>query len=143
MPETFALHPQLAADTHVVGDWPLCRVLLMNDQQYPWCILVPRRQSIRESYELTHDDQQQLWAESLALGQTLMRLYQGDKLNVAALGNMVPQLHWHHIVRFKSDPAWPAPVWGKLPPKAYAPAESERLLQSLRLGLNQSMILEN
>lgn len=119
MATAFELHPQLTADTLLLGDWPLSRVLLMNDRQYPWCILVPRRADIRESYQLSPDDQQQLWKESILLGQTLMTLFNGDKLNVAALGNMVPQLHWHHIVRFKTDPAWPAPVWGKVPCVTY------------------------
>ena len=132
MSEPFSLHPQLAADTLVLGDWPLCRLLWMNDQHYPWLILVPRRANIRESFQLEPADQQQLWQESLAAGKTLMQHFAGDKLNVAALGNMVPQLHWHHIVRFKTDPAWPAPVWGKFPPKPYTDDQRSGLLLTLR-----------
>lgn len=137
MSETFELHARLTADTFVVGDWPLCRVLLMNDRQYPWLILVPRRADIRESYQLSPSDQQQLWAESIALGQAMMSLYHGDKLNVAALGNMVPQLHWHHIVRFAKDPAWPAPVWGKVPAVPYTDSEAKNEIKRLSEMLNK------
>jgi len=111
----FALHPQLAADCRVVGRFDLSLLLMMNDANYPWFILVPQRPGIREIYELTPADQQLLLAESVQLGQALMRTFAGDKLNVAALGNVVPQLHVHHIVRLVGDPAWPAPVWGRVP----------------------------
>ena len=131
----FVLHERLAADTELIGDWPLARVLLMNDAHYPWCILVPRRADMREIYQLDTADRSQLLAESCALGQSLMTLFSGDKLNVAALGNMVPQLHMHHIVRFAGDAAWPGPVWGKLPAKAYAAAELTALLVKLRGAL--------
>lgn len=109
----FELHPQLEADTAVLGEFPLCQLLLMNDSQFPWCILVPMRAGIREAYQLSAEDQQQLQRESCLLGETMMRLFVGDKLNVAALGNVVPQLHLHHIVRFTNDAAWPKPVWGQ------------------------------
>lgn len=115
----FELHPQLQQDTLVVGDFPLCRLLLMNDANYPWFILVPRRSGVREIFELTPGDQAQFLAESSHLSSVLNRLFQADKLNVAALGNMVPQLHIHHIVRFHNDPAWPKPVWGMSPAKPY------------------------
>jgi len=115
----FELHPRLAADTRVLRQWPLCTVLLMNDARYPWCILVPRRSGIREIYELSTDDQQQLLRESSALGRALMHTFSGTKLNVAALGNVVPQLHVHHVVRFEHDAAWPGPVWGRHPPEPY------------------------
>ncbi len=128
----FELHPQLAADTVLVGDLPLCRLLLMNDRQYPWTILVPRRAGLREIYELHESDQLRFWRESTQLSQTLMKAFEGDKLNVAALGNMVPQLHVHHIVRFKGDPAWPAPVWGKHPAQPYDSAMLNERLQLLR-----------
>ncbi|MES2489966.1 MAG: HIT family protein [Pseudomonadota bacterium] len=132
----FELHPQLAADTVTVGDLPLCRLLLMNDRQYPWTILVPRRAGLREIYEMHESDQLRFWRESAQLSQTLMTAFAGDKLNVAALGNMVPQLHIHHIVRFKGDPAWPAPVWGKHPAQAYDSAALSERLQQLRALLN-------
>lgn len=116
----FALHPQLAADTVTVGDWPLCRVLLMNESRYPWLILVPRRAGLRELYELNAPDRQQFFAESCLLAQTLQAQTRADKINIAALGNMVPQLHIHHLARFRDDDAWPAPVWGKHPVRAFA-----------------------
>ena len=128
----FELHPQLAADTVLVGDLPLCRLLLMNDRQYPWTILVPRRAGLREIYELHESDQLRFWRESAQLSKTLMTAFSGDKLNVAALGNMVPQLHVHHIVRFKGDPAWPAPVWGKHPAQPYEGAMLNERLNLLR-----------
>lgn len=134
----FELHPQLAADTVEIGDFPLCRLLLMNDRQYPWTILVPRRAGLREIYELHESDQLRFWRESAQLSQALMRAFNGDKLNVAAFGNMVPQLHIHHIVRFKGDPAWPAPVWGKHPAQPYESAALNERLTLLRglLDLN-------
>ena len=128
----FDLHPRLAADTFVVGDLPLCRVLLMNDTQYPWTILVPRQNGLRELHELHESDLQRYWRESMQLSQVLMREFRGDKLNVAALGNMVPQLHIHHVVRFQGDPAWPAPVWGKHPAQPYDTATLDERLALLR-----------
>jgi diadenosine tetraphosphate (Ap4A) HIT family hydrolase len=134
----FQLHPQLAADTLLAAELPLCRLLLMNDANYPWFILVPRRQGLRELYELEAADQQQFWSESLALGRALMSAFDGHKLNVAALGNVVPQLHVHHIVRFTTDPAWPAPVWGRHPARPYAADAAAgrigRLMEHLRLA---------
>lgn len=128
----FSLHPQLAADCTLAADAPLSQLLLMNDSQYPWFILVPRRAGLREIYELDSADQQQLLAESVALGRAAMQAYGGDKLNVAALGNMVPQLHVHHVVRRVGDPAWPAPVWGRHPPIAYTPQQCGERLAALR-----------
>ncbi len=116
----WTLHPRLAADCLTLGDLPLCRVLIMNDRQYPWLILVPRRPDIREAHELDEEDYSQLWLESRITGQVMMAELQGHKLNIAALGNLVPQLHLHHVVRFENDPAWPGPVWGVRPPEPYA-----------------------
>ncbi|MDX5298341.1 MAG: HIT domain-containing protein [Gammaproteobacteria bacterium] len=121
MEPAFQLHERLAADTVYVANWPLCAVLLMNDAQYPWVILVPRRAGLRELHELAPADQQQFLRESCHLGAHLLADLGGDKLNVAALGNLVPQLHIHHIVRRVGDAAWPAPVWGRHPPQAYTP----------------------
>lgn len=115
----FELHPRLAQDTLVVGDFPLCRLLLMNDANYPWFILVPRRTEMREIFELEQRDQQQLLKESSQLSQILSKIFQADKLNIAALGNMVPQLHIHHIVRYQTDQAWPNPIWGLFPAQSY------------------------
>jgi diadenosine tetraphosphate (Ap4A) HIT family hydrolase len=114
------IHPRLIADCIPLVRLPLCHLLLMNDSNFPWFILVPDREGIREIYQLDDADRAQLLRESCQLGEFLMRHFAGDKLNVAALGNQVPQLHLHHIVRHEDDPAWPAPVWGRLPPAAYA-----------------------
>jgi diadenosine tetraphosphate (Ap4A) HIT family hydrolase len=129
------IHEQLLADCTVIGRFALCHLLLMNDAKYPWCILVPDRPEIQEIYQLNDADQRQLLAESSSLGQTMMRLYAGDKLNVAALGNVVPQLHVHHIVRYRDDPAWPAPVWGRLPARPYTDAELQERKDRLRTAL--------
>lgn len=135
MAVTWSLHSQLAADTQVAGDFPLSRVLVMNDSQYPWVILVPRVAEIRESYELEALQQQQLLQESALLSMWLMKRFQGDKLNVAALGNVVPQLHIHHIVRFTTDAAWPSPVWGKHPAVAYSQTALATFCHELKMGL--------
>jgi diadenosine tetraphosphate (Ap4A) HIT family hydrolase len=132
---TFALHPRLAADTIALGDFPLCRLLLMNDAQYPWCILVPRRDNAREIYLLDERDQQQLLRESMQLSRAMMDAFAGHKLNVAALGNVVPQLHVHHIVRYPGDAAWPGPVWGRHPAKPYTADERAACVASLRARL--------
>jgi diadenosine tetraphosphate (Ap4A) HIT family hydrolase len=115
----FALHPKLAADTIALGESRLCDIRLMNDSHWPWVLLVPRVANIREIYQLPREQQQRLAEESSLLGEGMMKAFAGDKLNVAALGNMVPQLHLHHIVRFEGDPAWPGPVWGKFAPTRY------------------------
>ena len=127
----FQLHERLAADTVRLGQGPLSDVLLMNDSHWPWVLLVPRVAEVREIYELPVSQQQLLLAESACLGRGMMALFGGDKLNVAALGNMVPQLHLHHIVRFEGDAAWPGPVWGKQPPVPY----TEEQLASVKAKL--------
>lgn len=116
----FQLHTQLAQDTYYLGDFPLCALLLSKDANYPWFILVPRQNNIREAFELTATDYTQLQQESLQLSQALQQGFSADKMNIAALGNMVPQLHLHHIVRYTSDVAWPNPVWGFAEAKAYS-----------------------
>ncbi len=116
----FELHPQLQQDCFELGDFSLCRLLLCNDSNYPWFILVPRcEDNVREIYQLPEEDQELLLWESSYLSRTLDELFQADKMNIAALGNMVPQLHIHHIVRYTNDPAWPGPVWGKVPASIY------------------------
>jgi diadenosine tetraphosphate (Ap4A) HIT family hydrolase len=131
----FTLHPQLAADCHIVGDLPLCRLLLMDDASYPWCILVPRRPGVRELHELSTADGEQLWAEAMRVSRLVQGLFTADKMNVAALGNVVAQLHVHVIARRVGDPAWPRPVWGALPPVPYAADTVGRILRQLRAGL--------
>ena len=113
------LDPRLAADTIEIGCFTLCRLLLMNDANYPWFILVPQREHITEIYQLNEQDQQRLAQESSQLAGSLAQGFAADKINIAALGNVVPQLHIHHIVRYRNDPVWPAPVWGRLPAIPY------------------------
>ncbi len=125
------LHPQLAQDCIPLGRSPLCRLLLMNDHNYPWYILVPDSDGIREIHQLEPDDRARLLHESCVLAEFLLAEYDGDKLNVAALGNQVPQLHLHHIVRFVGDPAWPGPVWGKTAAIEYSAEEIEGIRQTL------------
>ncbi|WP_366515600.1 HIT domain-containing protein [Solimonas marina] len=137
----FELNDRLKADTLWLGDWPLCRVLLMNDAQFPWVILVPRRAGIREIYELDAADQVQLLHESSALGRALMADFGGEKLNIGALGNLVPQLHVHHIVRHAADPAWPGPVWGRVPAQPYAAAAADARIAQLRARLTAAFPL--
>lgn len=127
----FRLHERLQADTLELGSTPLCDVRLMNDRTWPWVLLVPAMPGIREIYQLPEADQHQLLAESSALSEAMMDVFGGHKMNVAALGNMVPQLHLHHIVRFEGDPAWPGPVWGKQAPVAYT--EEQRVQVADRL----------
>ncbi|OGT20690.1 MAG: hypothetical protein A2V90_03890 [Gammaproteobacteria bacterium RBG_16_57_12] len=129
------LHPRLQADCHVVGRFPLCHLLVMNDANYPWCILVPDRPDITEIYQLTDDDQQQLLRESSYLAEAMAIMFNADKMNIAALGNMVPQLHVHHIVRYKTDPAWPAPVWGRQAARPYTEGELLQLITLLKTTL--------
>jgi diadenosine tetraphosphate (Ap4A) HIT family hydrolase len=130
----FQLHPRLQQDCLVLGRLELCRVLLMNDSSYPWLILVPERSEVREIFELTDADQMQLIRESSLLAAHLQFTFDPDKLNVAAIGNIVPQLHLHHVVRYRTDPAWPAPVWGQRPPKPYEPGELTLFLERLQLA---------
>jgi len=136
----FQLHPQLAKDCVVIKDLSLCRLLLMNDKNYPWCILVPMRVGKKDIYELTDAEQKQLITESSRLSQVMMDLFcdketKGKKMNVAALGNMVPQLHIHHIVRQEGDACWPKPVWGQVPAVLYGDAEAQALMDSIRVAL--------
>jgi len=108
----FALHPALERDTVPVTRLTLCRVLLMRDRRFPWLILVPERDGVREIAELSPADRGTLIEEIALASEALTRLVRPDKLNVGALGNLVPQLHVHVVARFTSDPAWPGPVWG-------------------------------
>jgi diadenosine tetraphosphate (Ap4A) HIT family hydrolase len=110
---TFQLHPRLEQDCIAIGRFELCRLLMMNDSQYPWFILVPERPDLQEIYQLNKAERELLTEESSYLAENLAALYKADKMNIAAIGNRVPQLHIHHIVRYQVDKAWPAPVWGK------------------------------
>jgi len=139
MSEGFALDPRLAADTFVVGETPLSQVLLMNDARYPWLILVPWRCDITEPFELSEADQAQLWRESMRLGGAMKAHFAANKLNIAALGNQVAQLHVHHIARFHADDAWPGPVWGVGSAVPYSEAARNALMNELRSLLKQPL----
>jgi len=127
----FALHEQLQKDCTVIGELPLCTLLLMNDANYPWFVLVPRREQVREWYELSEVDQPQLLYEANGLAKYLQQQTGAKKMNIGALGNMVPQLHVHVIARFENDAAWPAPVWGKVAAQVYA---DEKLREMVEWG---------
>jgi diadenosine tetraphosphate (Ap4A) HIT family hydrolase len=129
---TFALDPQLERDTAAVGDLALSRVLLMNDANFPWLIAVPRHAGAVEIFDLDERELAQLMRELALLGQLLKDLTGCHKINIAAIGNVVPQLHVHVIARRQDDPAWPRPVWGALPPRPYGQAERDRLIQAIR-----------
>ena len=135
---TYSLHPQLTADTHKLGQLTLSDVLLMDSTELPWVILVPRISSAREWHDLSAENQIQLHQESMLIGQSLMNLFGGDKLNTGAIGNMVPQLHIHHIVRFTTDSVWPKPVWGNIENECYSAKElsiiSDKIVKQLSAG---------
>lgn len=127
----FRLHERLAAETIEVGRWPLNRVLLMNDRNYPWLILVPERPGLKDLHDLDPADHGAVMDEIARASRALRRLYNPDKINVAALGNVVPQLHIHVIARFATDPAWPRPVWGVRAPEPYAEQAARDILARL------------
>lgn len=125
----FELDPRLEADTLPIADLDLCSVRLMNDARYPWLVLVPRKSGMVEIFDLDDADQQQLLAEIRRCAGTLKALNQPDKLNIAALGNQVRQLHIHIIARYRDDAAWPDPVWGRLPPLAHGDGAKELIAE--------------
>lgn len=133
----FELHPDLQRDGIPIGKFPLCQVLLINDAAYPWFVLVPQRENIRDTIDLEADDHETLWAESRQFSAAIMKIFNGEKLNVAALGNVTPQLHIHHIVRFAADPAWPGPIWGKQPLTPYDENQIKEIREQISsAGLN-------
>ena len=132
---TFGLDPRLAADTHEVGDFALCRVLLVNDSRYPWLILVPRRADLSEIHDLSAEERTLLIEEATGAGAALKSLTGAKKINTAALGNMVAQLHCHVVARFVGDDAWPGPVWGSGRAVPYEDEAAARLVADLRRAL--------
>ena len=131
-PYAFKLDRQLEQDTVLVADWHLCQVRLMNDSRYPWVILIPKVEDVSEIHQLADEQQQLLLGASVRLSKALEQLFAPHKLNVAALGNMVRQLHIHHIVRFEDDASFPRPVWGvgdAVPYEAEALSETVNGLQ--------------
>lgn len=128
----FSLDPRLDADTYPIGDFALSTVRLMNDARFPWLILVPRRDGLAELIDLTEGERAALTGEIDHASRVLKDLTACEKLNVAALGNIVRQLHIHVVARSAGDAAWPAPVWGQGTRTPYQPAEAEHLLARLR-----------
>jgi diadenosine tetraphosphate (Ap4A) HIT family hydrolase len=128
----FRLDPQLARDTVAVGDLPHARVLLMDDANFPWLIVVPLRPGAVELFDLDDGERAQLMGSLSRLGQLLKELTGCDKINIAAIGNVVSQLHVHIVARRRDDAAWPRPVWGALPPCPYGATERERLIRAIR-----------
>ncbi len=136
---SFTLDPRLAGDTVPVGDLALCRLLLMNDATWPWLILVPRRPGLAEVIDLPAADRHLLMDEIAAVSEALRDATRPVKLNVAALGNMVRQLHVHVIARFETDPAWPGPVWGKAPAVPYHPAAATAMARRIADALGSAL----
>ena len=139
MKEIYQLHPQLAADTITLGQSALCDILLMNNSQFPWLILVPRRQGVTELYQLSATDQLTLSSEISKLGKALMQHFCGDKLNLGALGNLVAQLHVHLIVRNRDDPVWPQPVWGNVAASPYPSEQIKTIVPQLQVLLTENI----
>jgi len=133
----FNLHKQLEADCVFITDLDLCRVLLLNDSNYPWVLLVPRVIDATEVFLLSNADQIQLTNESAILSTIMNKLFTPDKMNTAALGNMVNQLHIHHIARYKTDIAWPAPIWGVAHSKPYKEDSLRHRIESIKNELTR------
>ena len=134
------IHPQLKDDCVLLGRFELSTVLLAKDANYPWLILVPELDDITEIFQLTVEQQTQLISESSYLADKMMQHFKGDKMNIAALGNVVPQLHLHHVVRYSSDISWPAPIWGKHPALKYSEQQLEHRISELNGLLADKLI---
>jgi diadenosine tetraphosphate (Ap4A) HIT family hydrolase len=131
----FTLHPRLAADTIFVADWTLSRVLMMNDARYPWLILVPRIADASELFDLARQDRAALIEETTRAAHGLKRVTTATKINIGALGNLVPQLHVHVVARGEGDAAWPGPVWGHGAAVPFEPAARDAMLEKILAGL--------
>lgn len=136
----YTLDPQLAADCTLLGRTNLCDVLMFNTVLLPWVILVPRRAPVTEIYQLSESDQGTLWQESSLVGKRLMQTFSGHSLNVAALGNVVSQLHVHHIVRYQNDACWPKPVWDNLPKAACDASDLQRQAETITTALGDLLL---
>ena len=131
----FELDARLKADTHFILQWPLSQVLLMDDKRYPWLILVPTRFNVSEPFDLLYEEQGLLWREAMALGDFMKDAFAADKINIGALGNVVPQLHVHVIARFEDDDTFPGPVWGVGCSERYASDARDALIDKLHVRL--------
>lgn len=139
----FRLDERLAADTERVGAFPLSLLLLSLDANYPWFLLVPQRAGISEIYQLSAAEQQQLARESDQLARALVAMFKPVKINIAALGNVVAQLHVHHVARYATDPAWPRPVWGAVPAVPYVPERRMEVIAGMAAELAGSTFVPN
>jgi diadenosine tetraphosphate (Ap4A) HIT family hydrolase len=135
-PGAFRLDPRLEQDTLIVAELPLCRLLLMRNADYPWFILGPRRDGVTELHALTPADRAQLMEESSALSTAMQLAFEPQSLNVAKLGNVVPQLHLHHVARSPDDPAWPGPVWGRPAGRMHDPDSARAVIARLQQHLD-------
>jgi diadenosine tetraphosphate (Ap4A) HIT family hydrolase len=133
MPD-FELHPRLVADTVRVTDWTLSRVLLMDDARYAWLVLVPRRPGAVELFDLDEPDRCVLIEEIARAAQILRAISHNSKINVGALGNLVPQLHVHVVARHPGDPAWPGPVWGHSAAEPFAADARDALIAKIAVA---------
>ncbi|MDM7858559.1 HIT domain-containing protein [Thiopseudomonas acetoxidans] len=138
----FVLDERLKNDTCWLGDFPLCRVLLMNDSRYPWLILVPRQADISEVFQLSAPQQQTLWQETTQVAHALNTLFAADKMNIATLGNVVNQLHMHVVARMRNDAAWPAPVWGKGTAEPYSAVQIQLLRKQIGKILGENFVAQ-
>jgi diadenosine tetraphosphate (Ap4A) HIT family hydrolase len=136
----FKLDPRLQQDTLFIASFKLCDALLMNDARYPWVILVPRITGLTEIYQLSGEQQQQLMLESNTVAKKLADLVSADKMNIAALGNVVSQLHVHHVARYQQDEAWPEPVWGKGKVIRYSEQEQAAVIEQLQQTLSELIV---
>ena len=136
----FELHASLKSDSVGVGDLPLSSVRLCNDSNYPWIILIPRREDIEEIYQLCPDDRSQLLLESSWISESLVEIFSPDKLNIATIGNIVPQLHMHHVCRYKKDACWPKPIWGQVNRLPYDEKNLIKTIKNIRLSLEPNLL---
>lgn len=136
----FELDPVLERDSILVGEFPLSQLRLINNRNVPWFILVPKRAEVREIHHLEEEDRQQLMAESCLLAETMQDIFTPDKLNIAAIGNIVQQLHLHHVARYESDTCWPEPIWGKIAYSAYGEEELASILHKIKRLLVDELV---
>ena len=138
----FQLDERLQKETLLVGRFELCLLLLHRDANYPWFILLPQRAGVTEIHHLSPADQQLLLSESALVAEALELVFTPDKLNIAMLGNIVAQLHIHHVARFKTDASWPGPIWGALPAAEYEASVLEQRRESMRNALVGKLALD-
>lgn len=138
----FEMDERLIKDTVPLGISGLCHILLMNDSRYPWVVLVPHCSAVSEVFELSAEQQQQLWQETTQVAELLKQEFQADKINIATLGNVVKQLHMHIVVRMQDDASWPDPVWGKGVAQPYSAEALGTLRKRLLAGLAASRLVD-